>query len=193
MPEPASIATICGSLRPGSTNAAVLRTAAAVAPAGVEVTAFDGMGALPHFDPDQDEEPLPGVVAELRAAIGRAGAVLLCTPEYAGALPGSFKNLLDWTVGGSEMYEKPVAWINASSVAAPTGGADAHESLAKVLGYVGADVIADACARIPLSRQAVGEDGLIHDPDVREQIAAVLSRMRARLAPPGPARAGARP
>ena len=62
----------------------------------------------------------------------------LCTPEYAGALPGSFKNLLDWTVGGGQTYGMPVAWINVSGAAAPTGGADAHDSLRKVLGYTGA-------------------------------------------------------
>ena len=32
---------------------------------------------------------------------------MFCTPEYAGGLPGSFKNLLDWTVGGGEIYRKP--------------------------------------------------------------------------------------
>ncbi|MGH4015240.1 MAG: NADPH-dependent FMN reductase [Pseudonocardiaceae bacterium] len=90
---------------------------------------------LPAFNPDDDHEPLHPAVADLRRQIA-ADALLFCTPEYAGALPGSFKNLLDWTVGGSEIYGKPVCWINASSVAAPTGGADAHASLAKVLGYV---------------------------------------------------------
>ena len=49
--------------------------------------------------------------AALRAALAAADGVLFCTPEYAGALPGSFKNLLDWTVGGGEMYGQPVAWI----------------------------------------------------------------------------------
>jgi NAD(P)H-dependent FMN reductase len=37
-------------------------------------------------------------VVELRAAIAASDAVLFSTPEYAGALPGSFKDLLDWTV-----------------------------------------------------------------------------------------------
>ena len=37
----------------------------------------------------------------MRAAIAAADAVVFCTPEYAGTLPGSFKNLLDWTVGGA--------------------------------------------------------------------------------------------
>ena len=72
------------------------------------------MGALPHFSPDDDGDDLPAAVRELRAATGRAEALLVCTPEYAGALPGAFKNLLEWLVGGGEAYRKPIAWINVS-------------------------------------------------------------------------------
>ena len=63
--------------------------------------------------------------------------MLISTPEYAGALPGSFKNPLDWTIGDGEIYDKPVAWINTAGPAAPSGGADAHDSLRKVLGLAG--------------------------------------------------------
>ena len=90
------------------------------------------------------------------------------------ALPGSFKNLLDWTVGGAEMYGRPVAWINAASIAAPTGSADAHASLAKVLGYVGAVIIEPACIRLPMARSLVGPDGLVADAGVRDRILDVL-------------------
>jgi NAD(P)H-dependent FMN reductase len=99
---------------------------------------------------------------------------VICTPEYAGALPGALKNLLEWTVGDGGTYGKPIAWINVSGPAAPTGGADAHDSLRKVLGYVHADIIEAACARLPLTRDAVGDDGAIADPVSREQIAAML-------------------
>ena len=84
------------------------------------------MTDLPHFNPDDDHDPLPHAVADLRARIGAADAVLICTPEYAGALPGTFKNLLDWSVGGPEMYGKPVAWVNAS------GAADARRARPRV-------------------------------------------------------------
>jgi len=99
--------------------------------------------------------------------------VLISTPEYAGALPGSFKNLIDWTVGGVETSEKPVGWINASTN--PGGAAMAHESLRIVIGYTGADLVEAACVRIGVTRDAVGPDGLIADPDVRGGIAAVLT------------------
>ena len=68
--------------------------------------------------------------------------------SYAGALPGSLKNLLEWTVGDGGTYRKPVAWINVSGPAAPTGGTDAHDSLRKVLGYVHADIVEPACTRV---------------------------------------------
>ncbi len=165
-----TILAISGSLRSGSTNQAVLQTIAAVAADGLRADVFGGMASLPHFNPDEDHDPLPPSVVALRAAIASADALLFCTPEYAGALPGSFKNLLDWTVGGPEMDRKPVAWINISSIAAPTGGAGAHDSLRSVLGYVNADIIEAACLRLPLARQDVGDDGLVTDTHLREAL-----------------------
>ncbi len=170
---------ICGSLRAESTNAAALRTAGALAEDGVETVSHDGMGSLPHFNPDDDAEgatPHPAVAA-LRGAIAQADAILICTPEYAGAMPGALKNLLEWTIGDGGTYGKPVAWINVSGPAAPTGGADAHDSLRKVLTYSGANIVESACVRVPLMRQAIGPDGLVSDPGAREQIAAALAQL----------------
>ncbi|MEU8525501.1 MULTISPECIES: NADPH-dependent FMN reductase [Streptomyces] len=172
MPTPPLILLVSGSLRAGSSNAAVLGTAQAVAPSWIRTRLYEGLGALPHFNPDDDRDPLPAPVASLRAAVEEADAVLICTPEYAGTLPGSFKNLLDWTVGGTEICDKPVAWVTA---AAPGRGQGAEATLRLVLGYTGAAVVESACARIPVAPQIVGEDGLITDPDVREQIGKVLA------------------
>ena len=175
------ILLVAGSMRAGSSNVAVLRTARAIAPAGVETRLYEGLATLPHFNPDDDFDPLPPAVVEMRAGIAAADAVLFCTPEYAGAMPGSFKNLLDWTVGGGEIYGKPAAWINASGHAAPTGGALAHDSLRIVLGYTGAEIVEEACVRIPIARQMVGEDGLIGEPAVRSGIAEALGALVAHV------------
>src|ERR1041384_2628482 len=114
--DPVRILLVCGSLREGSTNSALVRTAAAVAPEGIEPTVYEGLVELPHFNPDDDAEgaQVPAPVAALRAQLGEADAVLFSAPEYAGAVPGSFKNLLEWTVGGSEIYRLPAAWINVA-------------------------------------------------------------------------------
>jgi NAD(P)H-dependent FMN reductase len=171
---------VSGSLRRASTNSAVLRTAQAVAPDHVVTVLSEVLAALPHFNPDDDVVPLHPAVAELRAQIGAADALLLSTPEYAGALPGSFKNLLDWSIGDGEVgsiYEKPVAWINPS----PRGALDAHELLRKVLGYAHATIVERACVEIPVTGTLVGDDGLIADPSVRAAIAGSLRTLAAYL------------
>lgn len=165
------ILLLSGSTKSGSSNEAVLRTANDVAPAQVRTERHEGLAALPHFNPDDDADPLPAPVAELRAALGEAAAVLICTPEYAGTLPGSFKNLLDWTIGGTVLGDKPVAWVNS---AAPGRGEGAEATLRAVLEYAGADIVDSACAKVPVHREMVGDDGSITDPGVREQLSEVV-------------------
>ncbi|MFG2775024.1 NADPH-dependent FMN reductase [Streptomyces sp. NPDC048350] len=171
------ILLLSGSLRTGSSNNSVLRTAQTVALSEVRTVLYDGLAGLPHFNPDDDTDPLPASVARLRAAISKATALLICTPEYAGTLPGSFKNLLDWTVGGTEICNKPVAWVNA---AAPGRGQGAETTLRQVLGYTGANIVESACAKIPVTPQMVGADGFITDPGVREQLCRVLGLLAGR-------------
>lgn len=172
---------ISGSTRRGSTNGALLRTIQSVsAPPRPDVPAMvcissDGLTALPHFNPDDDRIPLPPAVADLRLQIGQADALIFSTPEYAGALPGSFKNLLDWTIGGGEIYEKPVAWVNVS--ASPTGAADAYRSLRIVLTYAGCRIAEEACVSIPVTRAQVGPDGRIADPAIRAAVATMLESL----------------
>jgi len=176
---------ITGSTRGGSTNTAVLRTAQTVAPAEASTLLYERLAELPAFNPDDDHDPLPEPVDELRRSIRESSAILLCTPEYAGALPGAFKNLLDWTVGDASpgsIYRKPVAWINASSPASPTGGAGAHDSLTTVLGYVGADIVAAACRRLPLTRDTISADGLVTDPDAKNLISRVVRTLMDHVA-----------
>jgi chromate reductase, NAD(P)H dehydrogenase (quinone) len=79
---------ISGSLRAVSSSTTVLRVASALAPPNVEVEVYEGIGSLPHFNPD-DEDPLPAPVADFRAHIQRAEGLVICSPEYAHGVPGS--------------------------------------------------------------------------------------------------------
>jgi chromate reductase, NAD(P)H dehydrogenase (quinone) len=159
--EGRQVLLISGSTRGGSGNSAALATLAALAPEQVTPVIYDGLAGLPAFNPDDDGDRLPAPAARLRQGIAAAAAVVFCTPEYAGTLPGSFKNLLDWTVGGGEIYRKPVAWLN---VAAPGRGTGAAATLATVLGYVGAVVVDSACRDIPVARGAITTSGTVSDP-----------------------------
>jgi chromate reductase, NAD(P)H dehydrogenase (quinone) len=175
----ARVLLVSGSTRGGSSNTAALATAAAVAPAGVTAVLYDGLAELPAFNPDHDGDRLPEAAAALRREIGEADAVLFCTPEYAGSLPGSFKNLLDWTVGGGEMYGKAAAWIN---VAAPGRGQGAEDNLAVVLGYVGAAIVETACRRIPVDRAAISPEGTVTDRQFKADVTQVWDALLRHLA-----------
>jgi chromate reductase len=180
---PVRILLVSGSTREGSTNGAALRAARDASDDRLTAEMYEGLADLPAFNPDDDYEPLPPAVTALRAQIAAADGLLFCTPEYAGALPGSFKNLLDWTVGGPEMDGKPVAWI---SVASEGRGINAEKSLKTVLGYLGASVTEPAGRRVFVPRSALDDDGQIRDPGVRAEIAdAVRTYARNLAARPG--------
>jgi NAD(P)H-dependent FMN reductase len=181
VPPPTRILLVSGSTRSGSTNTAALRAIHEVAPDDITTVLYDGLAGLPAFNPDDDGAEPPAAVAAMREQISAADAVVFCTPEYAGTLPGSFKNLLDWTVGDGGLYGKPVAWIN---VANEGRGHGAQDTLLTVLGYVGAQVVEPACRRLPVSRDWVGPSGAITDPGFRAEMTGVAAALAGAVAAP---------
>lgn len=106
---------IAGSLRRGSYNRAALRAAQALAPAGSELEIFE-LDGIPAFNQDE-EQNLPPKVAELKARVRAADAVLIVTPEYNYSIPGVLKNAIDWVTrpyGDNAWDGKPVAVMGAS-------------------------------------------------------------------------------
>ncbi len=146
---------LSGSLRRRSSNTALLKAAQRLAPAGLELVLYEGLGTLPLFNPDDEVEPLPAPVQALRTAVGCSDALLLSCPEYAHGVPGAFKNLLDWLVGSLEFPNKPVALFNASG----RGSHHAQDALREILSTMSAHVLEPASATVALSGEGceVGE------------------------------------
>jgi chromate reductase len=133
---------ISGSLRAGSYNTALARAAIDLAPAGVEVELFDGLGELPLFDADLEGDE-PRAVAHLRQSIEAADAVLFVTPEYNGSIPGALKNAVDWASRPREdaaLRGQTVAVTGAST--GQFGALWAQQDLRRILGIAGARVVA---------------------------------------------------
>jgi NAD(P)H-dependent FMN reductase len=162
----------------------LLKSAARHSPPEIEARLYDRLSRLPAFNPDDDAEAPPAEARRLREAIHHADAVFFSTPEYAGALPGSLKNLLDWTIGDADprsIYEKPVGWVNAS----PRGADGAHAELRTVLTYAHARIIEPACARVPVTGQMVGADGLVTDEGPVASVVGLLTALAAAAPPAG--------
>jgi len=168
------ILALSGSLRAASSNTTLLRAARRLAPETVEVTLYDGLADLPHFNPDLDrtlDDPrLPPAVRDLRARVGSADALIISSPEYAHGVPGSFKNALDWLVGGSEMPGMPVALVNASP-----RSVHAQASLVEILRTMSARVVPGSPFPLGLSGRGLDEDGMVADPEVRSTLEAAFA------------------
>ncbi len=143
-----------------------------MAPTGVIIKLYNGMADLPHFSPELDTDQPIEVVADLRRRLSDADGILICTPEYAFGVPGSLKNLLDWTVSSGEFVDKPVALITASS-----SGQYAHQSLQLTLGALSAKLHEDAKLLIPFVRTKIGADGQVTDKEVLNHLGKLLDAL----------------
>ena len=154
MPDTKVLALV-GSLRTASINRQIAELATEVAPDGVTVTVFEGLGDLPFYNEEIDdamnpEAPPLAPVAALRAAAAEADAALVVTPEYNGSYPAVVKNAIDWLsrpFGDGALKGKPLAVIGGSF--GQYGGVWAHDDTRKSFGIAGARVVEDIKVSVP--------------------------------------------
>lgn len=166
------ILALSGSLRADSYNTALARAARELAPAGVDVEIYEGLGDLPHYDQDLDQESVetPVSVATLRQQIDEADALLFLTPEYNGSTTGVLKNAIDWSSArhrGSWLRNKTVAVAGATT--GQYGAIWAQQDLKRILGIAGARVVGE---ELPVSRaqDKFDADGRLADPLLAERL-----------------------
>jgi len=169
------VLAISGSLRASSVNTEMLRACALLAPPSVHVTIFEGLGSLPHFNPDLDEEgvELPASVEEFRRQVGHADAILISSPEYAHGVPGSLKNALDWLVSASELLYKPVGLLNASP-----RSTYARASLRETLATMSTLLVPPALLDLPLVRSMVTAERIAGNPEIADRLRSALTSLR---------------
>ena len=146
---------VSGSTRAESLNSALLREAAKLAPAGVELEVWDGLAGLPIYDQDLEDD-VPDSVRRLREDWGSADAILFVTPEYNGSVPGGLKNAVDWASrpkGEAPLLNRTVAVVGASQ--GQFGALWAQQDLRRILGIAGARVVGEP---VPVSRAHEGFD-----------------------------------
>ena len=172
--NPFRILAISGSLRARSSNTELLKAAALLAGPNAAVDQYDGLGSLPHFNPDLDLEGavLPAEVQRLRTAIATADALLISSPEYAHGVPGSLKNALDWLVSGPEMVGKPLGLLNASS-----RSTHAHAQLEETLRTMSTAVVPGAVGIVPLDGRRLDAAAIAEDRELAAVIRQTLDAL----------------
>jgi len=166
-----NVLAIAGSLRAASINAAFCRAAICLSPAGLDITLFKGLGTLPLFNPDLEEDP-PQPVIDFRAAVSSSSALLIASPGYAHGVSGVMKNALDWLVRSEGFVHKPVAVVNTSPRAH-----HAYDALLEVLRTISATIVTGASITLPLLGTHTTEEAIIASPDISSDVRMALSRL----------------
>jgi chromate reductase, NAD(P)H dehydrogenase (quinone) len=187
---------ISGSLRAGSLNTRLLQAAVELAPPGMTIELYHGLGGLPHYNGDLDGAESPPAVTELRSDIARADGVLIVTPEYNYSIPGVLKNAIDWASrpsATSALRGKPVAAMGA----APGNFGTVRAQLALRQMWVWIDSVPVVKPEVHVFRAAERFDdtGRLTDATTRELIVELLEALRTtierhRMAEPAPPAAG---
>jgi NAD(P)H-dependent FMN reductase len=138
-------------LRAASINRQIAELATEAAPDGVALTIFEGLGDLPFYNEDIDNDAdVPAAVTALRAVAAEADATLVVTPEYNGSIPAVIKNAIDWLsrpFGDSALKCKPLAVIGGSY--GQYGGVWAHDETRKSFGIAGPRVVESIKLSVP--------------------------------------------
>ncbi|MEX2646836.1 MAG: NADPH-dependent FMN reductase [Gaiellaceae bacterium] len=177
------ILAISGSLRRDSYNTALLREAAELVPAGVELELYEGLELLPPYNEDVDDDDLPAEGARLREAIQAADGLLIATPEYNGSIPGQLKNAVDWAsrpARGGAIWGKPVAVVGATT--GSYGAVWAQADLRRSLGIAGARVLE---VELPVAKahERFDDHGRLADEQLRERLAEIVRELAAAAEP----------
>ncbi len=179
---------IPGSLRSGSLNRALIRAAAELAPAGMEIQLFDGLATVPPYNADVEAQGDPGPVTALKAAIGDADALLISTPEYNAGLPGVLKNAVDWASrppGKSVLNGKPAALMGATP--GGLGTARAQQQLRQSFVFTETYALLRPEMYVSRAHEKFDASGRLTDEPTRQQLQRLLQALAewtVRLVPP---------
>ena len=173
MTDTITILGMAGSLRHSSFNAALLRAAAAAAPAGCTMDIASIRG-IPLYDGDVEAATgVPAVVETLKDRVAAADGLLLVTPEYNNAIPGVFKNAIDWLSRPPQDIPRvfggrPVALMGAT----PGGMGTVHAQTAwlPVLRALGMQPWFGTLLYVSGAHQVFDTSGTLLDEQIRERL-----------------------
>jgi chromate reductase, NAD(P)H dehydrogenase (quinone) len=117
------------------------------------------------------DPPPPGLV-ELGAAIERADAIVIVSPEYNHGYPGVLKNALDYFL--PQFKRTPVALVTVSGGA--HGGVIAWSQLVPVLVYMGAFVLPQTVA-VSKVQESFSPDGAAIDVAYEKRVDGMLAEL----------------
>jgi len=160
-----NILAIIGSASANSSNLKLVEKIASSTSEGFNVTIYNDLKTLPHFDPELSADKPPKQIIELRNSIENSDGIIICTPEYVFSIPSGLKNAIEWCVSTTIFTDKPTGIITASA-----SGQKGHEELQLVMKTVMAKFTDETCLLIQGIKGKFDEQGNLTDKETEKQL-----------------------
>lgn len=168
-----NIFVIIGSASKDSANKKLIDVFADLTKNDFNLTIFNDLKALPHFDPELSIDNPPESIMEFRQAIDRADGIIVCTPEYVFSIPSGLKNAIEWCVSTTVFSDKPIGLITASA-----HGQKGHEELQLIMKTVMAKFTDETTLLIQGIKGKVSETGAITDNKTKDDLTKFVSSFK---------------
>ena len=163
------ILVIIGSASASSSNQKLVENFAAHVEEDFNISIFNELKELPHFDPALSVDQVPEPVVRFRRKIEVADGVIICTPEYIFSIPGGLKNALEWCVATTVFSGKPLGIITASA-----NGEKGHEELQLIMKTLMAVFNEDNTLLIQGIKGKINSQGILTDPATATEFSAFI-------------------
>ena len=165
MIEKKNIFAIIGSASSNSTNLKLVEYISKITSEDFNMTIFNDLKTLPHFDPELSADNPQRQIIEFRKNIEQANGIIICTPEYVFSIPSGLKNAIEWCIATTVFFNKPIGLITASA-----SGKKGHEELQLIMKTAMAKFSEDTSLLIQGIKGKFDEQGNVIDTETEMQI-----------------------
>lgn len=158
MNDKKNIFAIIGSASSNSANLKLVEKITCLTESEFNLTIFNDLKTLPHFDPELSADNPPKLIVEFRNAIEKSDGIIICTPEYVFSIPSGLKNAIEWCISTTIFSDKPCGLITASA-----SGQKVHEELQLILKTAMAKFTSDTTLLIQGIKGKFDEQGNLTD------------------------------
>ncbi|WP_410879826.1 NADPH-dependent FMN reductase [Myroides sp. DW712] len=159
------IFVINGSASDNSSNQKLIDNFAYLTKEFFNLTVFNDLKTLPHFNPELSVANTPKIISDFRYNIEMADGVLICTPEYIFSIPSGLKNAIEWCVSTTLFADKPTGIITASA-----NGEKGHEELQLLANTIMAKFTPETTLLIKGIKGKINESGNIIDDKTKDDL-----------------------